>query len=122
MILRQTVAWTRNPLYAPHESQQEEVLGYHLVVDGLPRLSVDWEVGDDQSMSMMHLFGFSKEVPYEQLCQTTSLRSSLLSSTVTSLLTSLSKHSGSSQEKKGNFLGGLTTNSKGKRSSVLLSR
>jgi hypothetical protein len=53
-------------------------------------------------MSMMHLFGFSREVPYEQLCQTTG---SLLHR--------------SAPEKIGNFLG-LAPSSKGKRSSVVL--
>jgi hypothetical protein len=78
---------------------------------------VSWEVAEDPSMSMMHLFGFSKEVPYEQLCQTTSLGSALLPSSPS--LLARPAHHRSTPEKIGNLLG-LATNSQEKRSSVIL--
>jgi hypothetical protein len=45
-----------------------QIKGYSLVTEGLPHLTVNWELGlDGYELSMLHLFGFSRDVPFESL-------------------------------------------------------
>ena len=64
------ILWSKNPLYIPERSliDTQKIFGYSLIIEGLPRLTVSWEVGEENTYSMIHLFNFSKEVPYESLC------------------------------------------------------
>lgn len=50
------------------ELDNQKIFGYSLICEGLPKLTVSWEVGSEDTYSMNHLFKNSKEVPYESLC------------------------------------------------------
>jgi hypothetical protein len=70
------VEWSKTSLYIPQIPEDcKSILAYSLVSDGLPRLTLSWEVGDDKTYSMIRVFNFSKEVPFETLCNVHSPRS-----------------------------------------------
>jgi hypothetical protein len=63
------VTWPNKSLYLPDDALLvSSVMGYELIQNGVPRLSVNWNCNDGFQLSMLNLFGFSKDVPYEYLC------------------------------------------------------
>ena len=46
-----------------------DVLAYSIIEKGLPQLAVSWTCSEESyEMSMLHLFGHSRDLPYEMLC------------------------------------------------------
>ena len=61
--------WPSKSVYFPDDpSLFSSVLGIQLIRDGVPRLSVNWHCNEGFHLSMLNLFEFSKDVPYEYLC------------------------------------------------------
>ena len=65
----QDITWPNKSIYLPDDPLlYSTISGFHLVHEGVPRMYVNWSCTQGHAFSMRSLFGFSKDVPYEYLC------------------------------------------------------
>ena len=73
-IQRNKVLWEENSIYYPEDPSVFKVLGYDLVTQGLPTITVSWEDAPSSSVSskynMLDLFGCQQEVSLRELVST----------------------------------------------------